>query len=121
MNESPLYQALRIEAAQKGGRLWRNNVGALQDARGRWVRYGLANDSKQVNEALKSSDLVGIMPQLILPEHVGHTFGRFVCREVKAPDWHYTGTPREVAQKAWLDLINSLGGDARFATKEGTL
>lgn len=109
-SEAGAQQAIRLEAAEKGILLWRNNSGALQDAEGRWVRYGLCNDSKQLNERFKSADLIGIKPG-----------GQFVAREVKAPGWRYTGTPREEAQQRWLEMVNTLGGDAQFATGKGTL
>lgn len=112
---------VRLEASSKGILLFRNNVGALQDKTGRLVRYGLANDSDKVNDVLKSGDLIGVRPVLIQPHHVGHTLGQFVSREMKEPGWQYTGDEHEVAQLQWANLINSAGGDARFATGEGTL
>lgn len=111
-SEAWAQSALRIEASRKGVKLFRNNVGALADKTGRFVRYGLANDSAAQNAALKSGDLIGIRPVLI----DGHIFGQFVSREMKAPGWQYTGTDREVAQLNWINLINSCGGDAAFAT-----
>lgn len=112
---------VRLEASAKGCRLWRNNVGALKDERGVPVRYGLANDSKQMNEAIKSADLIGVRPLLITPGHVGAVVGQFLSREMKPPGWRYTGQGREPAQLAWAELITSLGGDAGFATGPGTL
>ena len=68
-----------------------------------------------MNQHIKSADLVGIMPRRIGPEHVGQV-GCVTSREVKAPGWRYSGTPREQAQLAWAQLVVSLGGDAAFAT-----
>lgn len=119
VSETAVQQAIRLEASKRGARLWRNNNGATLDADGRLIRYGLANDSKAVNEKLKSSDLIGIMPYSIVAADIGRTVGLFVSIEVKRPGWKYTGTPREEAQLAWVELIIKLGGVARFATSPG--
>lgn len=120
-SEAYAQSQVRLEAPAKGVTLWRNNVGVLTDINGRPVRFGLANDSKQLNEVLKSSDLIGWRPVLITPAHVGTTIAQFVSRECKEPGWIYRGTDREVAQKAWLDLVAGAGGDSAFATGPGTL
>lgn len=120
-SETAVQTDIRLEAAQLGMRLWRNNVGACKDETGRVIRYGLCNDSPTMNKRIKSSDLVGIRPVLITQALVGHTIGQFVAREVKKPGWRYAGTDRETAQQAFLDLVTSMGGDASFATGEGTL
>lgn len=120
-SEAAVQVAVRLEAARKGVRLFRNNVGALIDSRGVPVRYGLANESKQVNEVMKSADLIGWRPVLIGPRHVGQVIGQFVSREVKAVGWHYTGNDREPAQLAWAQLVTAGGGDAAFCAGVGTL
>lgn len=120
-NEDAVQVAVRFEAARKGLLVWRNNVGALKDERGRLVRYGLANDSANVNKKIKSGDLIGVRPVTITPQHVGQVIGQFVSRECKASEWFYTGADREAAQLAWANLVLSVGGDACFATREGTL
>lgn len=120
-SESGISSDIRLEASQRGCRLWRNNVGATYTPTGQFIRFGLANDSAQLNKAIKSADLIGIRPVLITQAHVGLTIGQFISREVKHPGWKYTGTERERAQLAWAELINSLGGDACFTTGRGTL
>lgn len=120
-SEQYVQQSVRLEASEKGGRLWRNNVGAFLAANGAQVRYGLCNDSKRLNEKIKSSDLIGIRPVLVHPHHVGHTFGLFIARETKHADWIFKGTPRERAQLKFIELVLALGGDAAFATSTGTI
>ncbi len=120
-SEAAVQAAVRMEAASMGVRLFRNNVGALIDSRGIPVRYGLANESKQVNEVMKSADLIGWRPVLIEPHHIGQVIGQFVSREVKAVGWHYTGSERELAQLAWAQMVTSGGGDAAFCAGVGTL
>lgn len=119
--ESAVQNAVRLEAARKGIHLWRNNVGSLLDARGIPVRYGLANDSKALNERLKSADLIGWRPLTVQQHMIGWTVAQFVSRECKAPGWRYSGNEREAAQLAWAQLVLRAGGDAGFAAGVGTL
>lgn len=120
-SEAAVQSIVRLEAARKGFRLWRNNVGALLDSRGVPVRYGLGNDSPQVNKRIKSADLIGWKPLLITERMVGSTIAQFLSRECKAPGWHYTGDEHEQAQLKWAELIVADGGDATFCTGDGTL
>ncbi len=113
-SENIMLQTMKIIASEKGGRLWRNNSGAYLNEQGRFVRYGLGNESKKINDIFKSSDLIGIKPVVITESDVGKTLGIFWAREIKAPGWKFTGTPRETAQKNFIDLVNRLGGDADF-------
>jgi len=104
-SEAAVQTQLRVAASRAGWRLWRNNVGAGTLENGSHVRWGLANDSSWLNHTLKSADLIGIKPG-----------GQFVSREVKRSGWKYTGTDRERAQLAWIELVNGMGGDASFTT-----
>lgn len=119
--ESGLVKQIKLEASQKGIRLWRNNVGAVHTDDGRFIRFGLANESKQINSVIKSGDLIGVRPVLITQDLVGCVIGQFISREIKKPGWRYEGTERERAQLAWAQLILSLGGDAGIITQTGTL
>ena len=104
-----------------GGRIgllsWRNNVGVLEDVNGRPVRYGLANETPQMNKTVKSGDDIGILSHVVTPEDIGRKFGIFVSIEHKKADWRYSGTGREPAQANWQQVINGAGGIALFATK----
>ena len=121
-SEAAVQNRIRLEASRLGARLWRNNVGAVTDAESdRLVRYGLCNDSAQINRKIKSSDLIGVRPVLIGPQHLDTVIGQFVAREIKPEGWHYTATEREQAQLRFLELVIAMGGDAAFATGEGTL
>lgn len=121
VSESRAQSEVRLEAVEKRGRLWRNNVGATKTEGGGYLRYGLANDSTAVNKVLKSADLFGIVPIKIGLKHVGCTFGLATSREIKRPGWKYKATEREQGQLNWALLVLSLGGDAAFATGRGTL
>jgi hypothetical protein len=104
-SEAAVQNAVRMEAARRGCRLFRNNSGVAVGENNVPVRYGLCNESKKINAVVKSSDLIGIGPD-----------GRFLAYEVKRSDWHYTGTERERAQLAFITFINSMGGRAAFIT-----
>ncbi len=120
LSESAVSQRVRLEAAALGFPLWRNQVGALMDDGGRLVRYGLANDSKKMNENVKSSDFIACRPKLITAAMVGTVIGQFTAREIKPDKWVYTGQGREPAQLKFGEIVLRLGGDFKFATGEGT-
>ena len=119
--EARVQSLVRLEAAQSGYWLTRNNVGALQDKTGRFVRYGLANESKQQNELVKSGDLIGFRRRVIITSDVGSTIAQFTSRECKAEGWKFNpNDEHEQAQAAWRDFINSNGGDAAFVSGSGS-
>lgn len=120
-SESRQQALVRLEATDNGIWLTRNNVGCLDDARGVPVRFGLWNESKVMNKAVKSSDLIGIRPVTIASHHVGQTIGQFVAREMKHEGWRFSPKDKhEAAQFAFITFINGKGGDAAFATGPGT-
>lgn len=120
-SEANVQSRVRIAASRRGDRLFRNNVGAGKQEDGSFIRWGLANESKEINRAIKSADLIGIRRVVITPEMVGRTIGQFWSCEVKEAGWRYTGTDRERAQKAWADLVVSMGGHASFVTDESQI
>ena len=131
-DEAGAQQNARFVVGRAGGLVWRNNVGATPavvkahcpkcqfnfEIKQRVVRYGLCNDSHQLNDMFKSADLIGVMPRLITPQMVGSTIGQFLAVEVKTPGWSYKGAGREVQQQAYLSLVASKGGIAQFSTGE---
>lgn len=112
-SEAAVQQSCRIQASEMHGRLWRNNVGAGKLDNGAFVRWGLANESKAMNDKIKSADLIGIKPVLIKREHVGTIIGQFWSVECKEPKWRFSPIKNK-AQADWALLVQSLGGCAEF-------
>jgi len=105
-SETYIQSELRVKASQQGIHLFRNNIVAAVDKTGRQIRGGLLNDSKKINAKIKSSDLIGIKPG-----------GQFMAREVKKPGWVFDpNDEHEQAQLRFIELINAMGGDAKFTT-----
>ena len=129
-SESRNQQEIRLDAARRGGMLWRNNVGATPakephtcprcamrfETQRTPIRYGLANDSHKLNQQIKSADLIGITKRVITANDLGMYIGQFTSIEVKRQGWRYTGQGREPAQAAWAELVRGMGGLASFET-----
>ena len=116
-SETAVQQHSRLLMARLGCQVWRNNVGAYKDEHGNYIRYGLANESKQENEKIKSSDLIGITPTLIEPHMVGYHLGVFTALEIKASNWHMTpGDKRALAQEKFHTIVRDACGFAGFVT-----
>lgn len=116
LSEGALQNHVRYVSSQMGNYLWRNNTGVLPNPEtGRPVRYGLCNDSANLNKVLKSSDLIGLTKITITPDMVGHTVAIFTASEIKEEGWKFNpNNSREVAQKNFIDLVNNSGGRAAF-------
>lgn len=120
MSESGNQSRIREHYAAQGWRLWRNNSGVLKDANGRPVRYGLANDSRQLNEQIKSGDLIGWAPRLVTAEMVGDVIAQFVSIEAKPGGWAFPRPTNRAAfahasaQSRWAEMIRREGGLAGF-------
>lgn len=121
-SEAFVQSMTRLEASQKGLYLFRNNNGALKpEGSKRPVRFGLGNDSEQINDLMKSADLIGWRSVVIEQRHVGYKLAQFMSVECKPEGWQYSGNDREPAQLAWANLVNAHGGDARFVSQPGGL
>lgn len=98
MSEREIQHAVRLAAGQPPRVLWRNNTGQARMPDGTVVRFGLC---------VGSSDLIGLQPVLVTPEHVGETIAQFVAIEVKTPRGR--ATPEQLR---FLELVRSKGGIA---------
>lgn len=122
MRESTVQNLTRLEHCRAtNGQLWRNNNGAGritgEDGVERMIRWGLANESKQENERIKSSDLIGITPTLITPEMVGFYLGVFTAYEIKPTGWvQRPGDKRALAQERFHTIVKESCGFAGFVT-----
>lgn len=118
MKENSVAQRVQLEAARLNVLTMRNNVGACEDATGRFIRYGLMNESAKVNKEIKSSDLIGITPVQAYVEGIGWTvLGVFTAIETKASDWKFRPSDdRAVAQAKFHEIVKQHGGFAGFAT-----
>ncbi len=128
MSESGNQDRIRAHyTGTLGARLFRNNVGVLLDKTGRPVRYGLGNDSKAMNETIKSGDLIGWTPRLVTPDMVGSVVAEFLSVEVKADGWKFprpgpthdakgrlTAYGHALAQLRWAQMVRAEGGTAGF-------
>lgn len=99
-DEAKVQNDIRIACGAGPARLWRNNTGALKDATGRLVRYGLCPGS---------SDLIGLRQVTITPDMVGQTLAVFTAIEVKDRG---RATPE---QQAFIAMVQQAGGLAGIA------
>ncbi len=116
--EAKATKTVRERASAWKMRLFRNNSGVLNDERGVPVRFGLGNESKRLNQELKSSDLIGWTPITITPDMVGKTVAVFTAIEVKSPGFRvrqFNKKSREYAQNKYIELVKLFGGIAGFA------
>lgn len=86
MTEAVLIREICLVASRHGARVFRNNVGSLQDINGRWVRYGVCNPG--------GADLIGWTVD-----------GRFLAIEVK-----FGSTATTAPQLRFLEVVRKSGG-----------
>jgi len=111
VSEAQVLKLVKQEANMMGIMLERVNSGAMLNPKGRYVKFGWGE---------KSPDLLGGRSIIITQDMVGKTMLQLVAREVKHGNWKYKGTEHEKGQKAVLDKINEMGGDACFVTDVGS-
>jgi hypothetical protein len=99
-DELRVQNEIRLELGRGPTRLWRNNTGALKDATGRLVRYGLCPGS---------SDLIGFRTVTITPDMVGRKVAVFAAIEVK------DGGRATAEQQAFIAMVRERGGIAGVA------
>ncbi len=116
-SEAAVQQQTQLTASKNGARMWRNNVGAYYDDQDVLRRYGLCNESKQMNELYKSSDLIGITPVVITADMVGQTVGIFTAYECKREGWKRSpNNKHEQAQENFINVVLSMGGIGGFVS-----
>lgn len=98
MSEADLMRAIQLEFSREQTRLFRNNVGVLQDIRGKYVKFGLA---------IGSSDLIGWQTVTIMPKDVGNELAVFLAVEAKLPEGIVTP-----AQRNFIHQVKESGGIA---------
>ena len=99
-DERRIQAEIQLAAGNGPARLWRNNVGALRDAQGQLVRYGLCPGS---------SDLIGFRTIVITPDMVGQRVAVFTAVEVKDQ------ARATEQQQAFIRLVQQAGGMAGVA------
>jgi hypothetical protein len=123
--ETDVQNLTRLAVQAAGGVAWRNNRGALPNPEtGVPIRFGLANDSSQLDRTFKTGDLVGLYPaQMMVDVPVWNgtqlqrtVIGIFCMWECKPPGWRWRGTDREVAQWNAIKYVRERGGRAGFVT-----
>lgn len=102
MNEMNRLRSIMLGLSRPGTILFRNNCGALKDADGRLVRYGVANPG--------GSDLIGWRSITVTPDMVGRKVAIFTAIEVKGERGRATD-----AQVNFIDRVKADGGLAGIA------
>ena len=99
MSEAAIVSAVRAAFSNGDARLWRNNVGVLQDRTGAFVTYGLCPGS---------SDLIGYRSVVITPSQVGQRVAIFCALEGKRDA---SAKPTKLQQQ-FLSVVRDAGGIA---------
>ena len=103
MTEMNRLRAIMLGLSTPGVRLFRNNCGALKDAEGRLIRYGVANPG--------GSDLIGWRSIIVTPDMIGQKIAVFLAIEVKGEQGKATDHQRNFISRVKAD--GGLAGVAR--------
>lgn len=122
MSESNIQREIMLALSKAGVTVWRNNTGQAWAGESHRITSAttvrlqpgdvVVRNARPLHAGLcrGSSDLIGLQPVVVAPEHIGMTFGRFVAVEVK------TGTGRVSAdQRNFIDHVAGRGGAAGVA------
>ena len=117
MNEQGLMHRIMIDVSAAGARVWSNNVALAVVGKVEWVRTikrvavgpgdAIVRNARPLHAGLceGSSDVIGVTPVTIRPEHVGLTLGVFTALEVKSEIGRATD-----GQANFVRVVNKLGG-----------
>jgi hypothetical protein len=100
MKESELGKNIQIILSAHGARMFRNNIGTLQDKNGKYVSYGLCRGS---------SDYIGFVTREVRQEDVGKRLAVFCAIEVKTPIGRATQE-----QIDFISAVKKAGGIAQI-------
>lgn len=106
MSETKLVRDIQQQLSCGPVRLFRNNVGRLQDKNGTWVAYGLCPGS---------SDLIGWRSVVITREMVGQRVAVFTAIECKTPRG-LKDSMRNLNQVSFIFTVRDSGGIGAYAT-----
>ena len=129
MKEKTIQNQIRIDLSTKDSRVFRNHVGTGYSTYAVTQALDAIYDpflKKKIESILNkgfvsfgfgegSSDLIGIKSVKVTPEMVGKNIGVFCAIECKSPSGN-TSASRLEKQNKFINVINSLGGRAGFAT-----
>jgi hypothetical protein len=101
-SESSVTSEVRLALQKLGVVLFRNNVGRLRDAFGRWVSFGLG---------VGSSDWIGLTPYTVTLKDVGRKIAVFTAVEMKRQN----GGKITADQQQFIDFVRRTGGIAGVA------
>lgn len=118
--EGKAKQNVQLRASEWGARLYKNNTGVAYDQSGRPVFFGLGNEGKKDQEAIRTPDDIGFTVVTITPEMVGKKIAVFTAIDSKkvgfsVKDNYAVGT-REYGQQKFFDIVLMFNGIAGFAS-----